>query len=80
MYYNTANQNLEIMFKKIKKSIAVFAALLMMSSSLSAYSFVSPGCFEWADQYASYLGFVNGWTHAEEHQVFLIFYDECVNQ
>lgn len=66
--------------KKFKKSIAVVAALLLMSSNINANNENSPECFEWADSVATNLGFEQGWTHAEEHQVFLILYDECVNQ
>ena len=63
---------------KIKKSIALVAALLLMSSSLNAYNVYSPSCFEWADSVATQEGFMQGWTHAEEHTAFLALFDECV--
>ena len=37
------------MFKKIKKSVAVFAVLLLMSSSLSANVVIAPDCWAAAD-------------------------------
>lgn len=35
-------------------------------------------CFEYADRVATREGFLNGWTHEEEHTAFLAIYDRCV--
>jgi hypothetical protein len=37
------------MFKKIKKNVAVFAVVLLISSSLSSTAIVSPSCWAAAD-------------------------------
>jgi len=66
--------------KKIKKSIAVFAALLLMSNGLNASIALAESCFEWADREATRMGFIQGWTHAEEHTAFLALLDECEGQ
>ncbi len=73
--------NLEI----IKKVLSVLTVVLLMSSSLSAVSLLnssisnlrSVDCYTYADQRATRIGFVQDLTHAEEHQVFLVLFDEC---
>jgi hypothetical protein len=63
------------MFKKIKKSVAVFAVVLMMSSGLNASSF---NCFNLADTAASAIGTIYGLSHLQEYNLFIQLYDDCV--
>ena len=65
---------------KIKKSFAVVAVLLLMSSNVNALIRVSHACFDWADREATRQGFIQGWTYEEEHTAFLALYDYCNNQ
>jgi len=64
--------------KKIKKSVAFVATLLLMTSGLNAYNVYSPSCFEWADSVATQMGFMQGWNYQQEHTAFLALFDECV--
>jgi hypothetical protein len=63
---------------KIKKSIAVFAALLLMGSNVNAIAVVNYNCHLFADEMASEIGNRLVLDHAAEHQVFLDLYDLCV--
>lgn len=63
------------MFKKIKKSVAVFAVVLMMSSSLSAANY---NCYNLADTAAGAIGTIYGLTHLQEYNLFVQLYDDCV--
>jgi hypothetical protein len=65
---------------KIKKSIAVFAALLLMSNGLNASISIAETCWEWADREATAQGHMQGWNHQQEHIAFLALLDECENQ
>jgi len=64
--------------KKLKKSVAVVAALLLMSSGLNAYNIESPRCFELADSAATAIGDIYGLSHLEEYNLFEQLYDDCV--
>ena len=63
------------MFKKIKKSVAVFTVVLMMSSSLNAVNY---DCFVASDNLASAYGDYYGWNHGQEYAAFIVLYDTCV--
>ena len=65
-----------------KKSIAVCAALLLMSSSLNANSKVyeeeSYACFVASDNLAAAYAAQYGWTYEQEYAAFIALYDTCV--
>ena len=64
----------------MKKVFGILTAVLLLSSSINAttlFNLSSVDCFNYADRYATRIGFTQGLSHAEEHQVFLALYDEC---
>lgn len=67
-----------------RKVFSIFAAIIFVSGSFSTIISQpvveeSYSCHEYADTWATRLGFWNGWTHEQEHQVYLQLYDECVD-
>lgn len=34
-------------------------------------------CFEWADREATRIGFMQGWSHEQEYDYFVVIYTRC---
>ncbi len=72
----------------MKKVFSVLAVVLFLSSSFNVLASkntvqvagASVGCFEYADKWATRVGFWQELSHEEEHQVFLALYDDCMEQ
>ena len=62
------------------------AVVLFMGSSVNLnasdlnLSEDNSGCYEYADKWATIVGFWNQLSHYDEYRVFSKLYDDCVNQ
>lgn len=70
-----------------KKSIAIFASIVFMSTSMNSMANTAPindpdpaTCYTYADTWATRIGFMNLLSYYDEYLVFNALYDECMNQ
>ena len=79
---------LGLKFKIMKKKVLSLLAVILFMSSISAKAINmnivedndSATCFEYADRWATIVGFWNSLSHYDEYLVFESLYDDCMSQ